>query len=70
MIELARMELDNFYKYVMPVVDYYDESNILTDVSNYLILNEFLGKYKRLRDNVRSINNKLIEIHDKNPTEI
>lgn len=49
MIELARMELDNFYKYVMPVVDYYDESNILTDVSNFFILHEFFREIQTIK---------------------
>lgn len=28
-LSLAKMELDNFFKNVMPVADYYDQSNLL-----------------------------------------
>lgn len=32
-LSLARMELNNFYKNVMPVADYFDQSNMLISVS-------------------------------------
>lgn len=32
-LSLARMELNNFYKNVMPVADYFDQSNMLIAVS-------------------------------------
>lgn len=32
-LSLARMELNNFYKNVMPVADYFDQSNLLISVS-------------------------------------
>lgn len=32
-IELARMELQNFYKNVMPVAEYFDQSEMLLVVS-------------------------------------
>ena len=32
-LSLARMELSNFYKSVMPVADYFDQSNMLIAVS-------------------------------------
>lgn len=32
-LSLARMELDNFFKNVMPVADYYDQSEMLKAVS-------------------------------------
>ncbi|KAJ8679855.1 hypothetical protein QAD02_015642 [Eretmocerus hayati] len=32
-IELARMELQNFYKNVMPVVDYFDQSDMLVELN-------------------------------------
>lgn len=32
-LSLAKMELDNFFKNVMPVADYYDQSNLLYAVS-------------------------------------
>lgn len=32
-LSLAKMELDNFFKHVMPVADYYDQSNLLVAVS-------------------------------------
>lgn len=35
-LSLARMELNNFYKNVMPVADYFDQSNLLISVSIYV----------------------------------
>ncbi|CAH0726316.1 unnamed protein product, partial [Brenthis ino] len=35
-LSLARMELNNFYKNVMPVADYFDQSNMLIAVSTQL----------------------------------
>lgn len=32
-LSLARMELNNFFKNVMPVADYFDQSNMLISVS-------------------------------------
>lgn len=32
-LSLARMELNNFYKNVVPVADYFDQSNMLISVS-------------------------------------
>ena len=32
-LSLARMELNNFYKHVMPTADYFDQSNLLVAVS-------------------------------------
>lgn len=38
-LSLARMELKNFYKNVMPVADYFDQSNMLIAVSiNFIFL--------------------------------
>lgn len=34
-LSLARMELNNFFKNVMPVADYFDQSNMLIAVSDY-----------------------------------
>lgn len=39
-IELARMELQNFYKNVMPVAEYFDQSELLLVVS--ILFNESL----------------------------
>jgi hypothetical protein len=33
-LSLAKMELDNFFKSVMPVADYFDQSDMLVAVSN------------------------------------
>ena len=38
MLSLARMELENFFKNVMPVADYFDQSDMLVTVSFALIL--------------------------------
>lgn len=35
-LSLARMELSNFYRHVMPVADYFDQTNMLIAVSNNL----------------------------------
>lgn len=32
-LSLAKMELENFYKNVMPVADYFDQSGMLISVS-------------------------------------
>lgn len=32
-LSLAKMELNNFYKNVMPVAEYFDQSNMLVSVS-------------------------------------
>lgn len=40
-LSLARMELNNFYKNVMPVAEYFDQSNMLVSVS----INNFLFKW-------------------------
>lgn len=34
-LSLARMELNNFYKNVIPVADYFDQSNMLISVSKF-----------------------------------
>lgn len=34
-LSLAKMELENFFKNVMPVADYFDQSDMLTAVSNF-----------------------------------
>lgn len=33
-LSLAKMELENFFKSVMPVADYFDQSDMLVAVSN------------------------------------
>lgn len=37
-LSLARMELNNFYKNVMPVADYFDQSNMLIAVSILIVV--------------------------------
>lgn len=34
-LSLAKMELNNFYKNVMPVAEYFDQSSMLASVSRY-----------------------------------
>lgn len=36
-IELARMELHNFYRNVMPVIEYFDQSGMLLEVSRVIL---------------------------------
>lgn len=36
-LSLAKMELNNFYKNVMPVAEYFDQSGMLFSVSIYFI---------------------------------
>lgn len=36
-LSLARMELNNFYKNVIPVAEYFDQSNMLISVSLFTI---------------------------------
>lgn len=38
-LSLAKMELDNFFKNVMPVADYFDQSDMLIAVSLVYYLN-------------------------------
>lgn len=38
MLSLARMELENFFKNVMPVADYFDQSDMLVTVSRALTI--------------------------------
>lgn len=57
-LSLAKMELDNFFKNVMPVADYFDQSDMLMAVSlkfsiiekknylNFFFQNNFLGKWR------------------------
>lgn len=35
-LSLAKMELDNFFKNVMPVADYFDQSDLLIAVSCFI----------------------------------
>lgn len=35
-LSLAKMELENFFKNVMPVADYYDQSDMLIAVSHWI----------------------------------
>jgi hypothetical protein len=44
-LSLARMELNNFYRNVMPVADYFDQTNMLIAVSHHMNIN-FLGLSK------------------------
>lgn len=37
-LSLAKMELENFFKNVMPVADYFDQSDLLLAVSNRRLL--------------------------------
>lgn len=37
-LSLAKMELDNFFKNVMPVADYYDQSDMLIAVSTMKLI--------------------------------
>lgn len=45
-LSLAQMELRNFYKNVMPVADYFDQTNMLIAVSKHLPTYSIVYKYK------------------------
>jgi hypothetical protein len=44
-LSLAKMELDNFFKNVMPVADYFDQSDILIAVSDHHSPNDKLTDF-------------------------
>lgn len=51
-LSLARMELNNFFKNVMPVADYFDQSNMLIAVrtfSNFYTFNSRLSNQRNQR---------------------
>lgn len=47
-LSLAKMELDNFFKNVMPVADYFDQSDMLIAVSFFSKSSEIFRFYTRL----------------------
>jgi hypothetical protein len=49
-LSLARMELNNFYKNVMPVADYFDQSNMLISVSWHDLIFLFCKQQSRLNN--------------------